>query len=146
MQVTYPMTEDVYASEFRGNLAPIKTIFENHNFGNICPVCKSYQGAHFVWMEFANNFSYDLEKYLIGYFEIKVNCLICGKPLEDSSTDIHTMLSLYEDYHYVEHSEDEDKEEALDDRKVQLDPAWVCTPCIETANNQTRKSKKNKTA
>ncbi len=63
------MTEDVYNSEYRGNLAPVETVFEDHNFGNICPNCGAYQGVHHVWMAYANEFIYDLEKYFVGKLE-----------------------------------------------------------------------------
>ena len=88
MTVTYPFTEEVYDSKFRGNLAKTHCYtLQSDVIGNICPSCGAYQGNYFVWDECLIENAYDLKQFITGFMEVEVNCVICGKELIKENID-----------------------------------------------------------
>ena len=131
--VTYPTTEDVYKTEFRGYLAPTYSNTRKENLiGNLCPFCKAYQGNYFVWDDGIMGNAYELEEHLIGFFNKVFYCINCGKEIElDNEEDFFTKSHIYEDHLEIEELSSSDKEEERKQRIDVLDSSVVCQHCLE---------------
>ncbi len=147
MRVTYPCSEDVYKTELRGNLAPTYSMTQRSDvIGNICPHCRAYQGNFFVWDDCIIGHAYDLKNYIVGYLDVKVNCLICKKTIDRASIkEDWDLLSFYEDYYNIQNLPPKNKEESYEARIEVLDPDWLCDSCLRIESEKEEKSKKKKT-
>ena len=142
MKVIYPTSEDVYETEFRGNLAPTYSKTQRKQvIGNLCPHCGGYQGNYFVWDDGLIEHAYELENYLVGFFEVKTACLVCGKDLEDNCWgDFFSKLNAYEDYHEVQNLNSSDKKKEIELRTERADSSWLCHSCHETESAKRRET------
>jgi hypothetical protein len=133
MRVTYPTTEDVYKTEFRGNLAPTFSNTRQENvIGNLCPNCKAYQGNYFVMDNGLMENAYQLEAYLVGFFEKKIKCLVCGKEIEHvNKENLFTKLQIYQDYIDLERLSPAEKEKACRVKIMASDSFSLCKDCYE---------------
>ena len=121
MKVTYPLSEEVYKSDLKGNLGPtFSHTRQERLFGNRCPYCGGYQGNFYVENSFVVEFSQDLANYAVGFIDIKIQCLICGKELEeqkavedDSSWDLFSRLCSYNEYLGLKNCGPEFKQEEM---------------------------------
>jgi hypothetical protein len=124
MKVTYPISQAVYESQYRGNLAPTYSKTQQANvIGNLCPYCGAYQGNLFVWDECIIGNAYDLEDYVVGFLEIKVNCRVCGKKLEDvNGGDIFSIVTAFDESSPFQ---------PVDARRITDHSPWLCNACFE---------------
>ena len=123
MKVTYPTTEDVYRTDFKGNLAPIYNKTEKENkFGNLCPNCRAYQGNFYVQSILFEN-PYDMifiNTHSVGSFNIKINCMLCGNELhkdQENALDIYGFWDGFNEYlesKKIAHYEKKIKQELID--------------------------------
>jgi hypothetical protein len=96
MSLTFPTTLDVFQTEFKGNLAPTYSrTLEEDVIGNLCPNCGKYQGNTIVQNKIIIEYANELEKYIIGYFNLEMKCTNCGNEIQTNTDDV---LSLLQDY------------------------------------------------
>jgi|GEM_PF-3115823 hypothetical protein len=130
MEVTYPTTEDVLNTCWKGNLALTYSNPQRKTVvGNLCPYCGVYQGNTYVRFQVipAGAF-YPLEKYLVAYFDIPVKCMKCGR-IDDGMEDSLFMKLNFYDY-YTPNNEELD---------------WKCSACYaDEKKEQKRMEKENR--
>jgi hypothetical protein len=141
MRVTYPFSEDVLKTEFRGNLAQTYSKTQKSDvIGNICPHCGAYQGNYFVWDDCIIGHAYDLKNYIVSYLDVKVNCFICQKNFDKSSIkEDWELLSFYEDYLNIQNLTSKNKEKAYEAIIENVDPYWLCDSCLGIESEKRRK-------
>jgi hypothetical protein len=112
MIVTYPITEDVLNSIYKGNLALTYSNPQKKTVvGNVCPNCG-------VYPEDAYSPS---QKYFVGFIDVAIKCKQCGKDVQDYSTNDIFRLFNYEHL------------DVLD---------WFCNSCREAEQLESEKALK----
>jgi hypothetical protein len=81
MKVTYPIDENILATEFKGNLAwTYSKTMGKKVVGNLCPSCGKYQGNFFIWDKFFTEYACNLEDYFVDFIDLDlVRCILCRK-------------------------------------------------------------------
>ncbi len=141
MKVTYPFSKLVYKSDFRGNLAETYSkIQQSEVIGNLCPYCRAYQGNWFVEDDGLMENAYDLEKFVVGFIEIKVSCLACGKELTDEylGKELFDRVEPSRDYLEAEELYPEEKRDFYKYRIENLVPFWFCETCLMKIGEEDR--------
>ena len=83
--------------------------------------------------------AYELESYLVGFFEKEIRCLVCGKENEHVDVkDLFTKLQIYQDVIDFEELSPSEKEDSRKEKIEALDPFSLCQQCCESGSEKAK--------
>jgi len=102
ISVVYPIDKNVQNTSFgRGLKVVYSKTLGSHVIGNVCSYCGAYQGNFFVQDDAFMGNVYELNNFLLGFFDAEIHCGFCGKAmpnelLGNNSIDYVGRLNDYE--------------------------------------------------